>query len=239
MNKIGLLLLFVLCSTPFFAQNKEKNRDGDASEQREVRDFTRISTELAADIYIRQADTFSFVAKASEEALERMETRVKDGKLWITKPANWRFWNELEKVRIYITVPSLDDLIFSGAGNVYLKGHWKGDKMRIKLEGAYNLTALDVEIEDLKVQLDGVGNIDIGGKAPKAQLTLNGTGSIDAYDLTIQNARCAVNGVGKLECNVVEELIADVSGMGSVRYRGEPKNVRSSVSGLGKVKAEK
>ena len=34
-------------------------------------------------------------------------------------------------------------------------------------------------------------------------------------------------------------VVADVSGMGSVRYRGEPKNVRSSVNGLGKVKAEK
>ncbi len=239
MNKIALIWVFVLCATPFFAQNKEKKRDNDASEKRELRDFTSISTELAADIYIRQADTFSFVAEASEEALERMETRVKDGKLWISKPTSWKVWNELEKIRIYITVPFLDDLLFAGAGNVYLKGHWTGSKMRIKLEGAYNLTALDVAIEDLKVQLDGVGNIDIGGKAPKAQLTLNGTGSIDAYDLTIQNARCAVNGVGRLECHVVEELVADVSGMGSVRYRGEPKNVRSSVSGLGKIKAEK
>ena len=239
MNKIGLLLAFLFCATPFFAQNKEKKRDGDASEQRELRDFTSIDTELAADIYIRQADTFSFVAEASQEALDRMITRVKDGKLLIAKQSNWKLWNEFERIHIYITVPSLDDLLFSGAGNVVLKGHWTGKKMRIKLEGAYNLTALDVAIEDLKVVLDGVGNIDIGGKAPKAQLTLNGTGTIDAYDLTIQNARCAVNGVGKLECNVSDELIADVSGMGSVRYRGEPKNVRSSVSGLGKVKAEK
>lgn len=239
MNKIGLLLAFVLCATPFFAQNKERKREGDASEKRELRDFTNIDTELAANIYIRQADSFSFVAEASEEALEHMITRVKDGKLLIGKQSNWKLWNELERINIYMTVPSLDDLICSGAGNVVLKGHWTGQKMRIKLEGAYNLTASDVEIEDLKVVLDGVGNIDIAGKAPKAQLTLNGTGTIDAYDLTVQNARCAVNGVGKLECNVIEELIADVSGMGSVRYRGEPKNVKSSVSGLGKVKAEK
>ena len=240
MKKLGLLLVIIFCATPFFAQNKEgRKRDGDISEQRDVRDFTRIDTELAADIYIKQGDTFSFKAEASEQALEHTITRVKDGKLLIAKQSNWKFWNEFERIHIYITMPSLDDLVCSGAGNVVLQGHWTGAKLRIQLEGAYNLSALDVEIEDLKATLNGVGNIDLGGKAPKANLTLNGTGTIDAYDMVVQNARCSVNGVGKLACNVSDELVADVSGMGSVRYRGEPKNVRSSVSGLGKVKAER
>lgn len=239
MNRIGLLAILVMCTTPFFAQNKAKKRNGDVSEQRELRDFTRIDTELAADIYIRQGDSFSFSAEGSEESLERMETSVKNGELFITKQSKWKVWKELERLHIYITVPTLDDLVFSGAGNVVLEGHWEAPKMKIELQGAYNLSALDVAIVDLKVELNGVGSLDIGGKSTNGNLMVNGTGNIYAYDLAIQNARCTVNGVGKLECSVTDELVADVSGMGSVRYRGDPKNVKSSVNGLGKVKAEK
>lgn len=239
MKKIGLLLTFLLIATSFFAQNREKRRDSDISEHLDLRDFTTIEAELGADIYIRQADTFSVVVEGSEQGIDRMKTRVKDGKLLITKQYNWQFWNEFEKIRIYITAPVLDEFVFSGAGNVTLEGKWTGQKLHILLEGAHNVTANDVDIEELKVKLDGVGNLQIGGKAQKARLFLNGTGNIDAYDLTIQNARCAVNGIGRLECYVSDELVADVSGMGSVLYRGDPKNVRSSVSGLGKVKAQK
>ena len=239
MKKTGLLLALLISATPFFAQNKEKKRDSDISEQHEFRDFTSIEAELAADIYINQADTFSFVIEGSEQAIERMKMRVKDGKLLISKQYNWQFWNEFEKIRIYITAPMLDDLVFSGVGNVHLEGKWVGQKLNILLEGAHNVSAHNIDIDELKVRLDGVGNLEIGGKANKARLFLNGTGNIDAYDLTIQNARCAVNGIGRLECYVSDELIADVSGMGSVLYRGEPKNVRSSVNGMGKVKAQK
>ncbi len=239
MKKTGLLLIFLLVATNFFAQNREKRRNNDISEQLDLREFTAIQAELGADIYIRQADTFSVVVEGTEQAMERLKTRVKDGKLLITKQYNWQFWNEFERVRIYITAPTLDELVFSGVGNVSLQGKWTGQKLHILLEGAHNVTAKDVDIEELKVKLDGVGNLEIGGKAQTARLFLNGTGNIDAYDLIIQNARCAVNGIGRLECHVSDELIADVSGMGSVLYRGEPKNVRSSVSGMGKVKAQK
>ena len=239
MKKIGLLLTFLMVTTSFLAQNREKRRDNDISEQLDLRDFTAIEAELGADIFIRQADTFSVVVEGSEQGVERMKARVKDGKLLITKQYNWQFWNEFEKIRIYITAPTLEELVFSGAGNVSLQGKWTGQKLNILLEGAHNVTANDVDIEELKIKLDGVGNLQIGGKAQKARLFLNGTGNIDAYDLKIQNARCVVNGIGRLECYVSDELVADVSGMGSILYQGDPKNVRSSVSGLGKVKAQK
>ena len=239
MKKIGLLLTFFLVATSFFAQNREKKRDSDITERYNLSDFTAIDADLGADIYIRQADTFSIVIEGPEQGINRMTLRVKDGKLLITKQYNWQFWNEFEKVRIYITAPLLVEVAFSGAGNIVFQGKWAGEKLDILLEGAHNVTAKDVDINALKVKLYGVGNLTMGGNAQKARLFLNGTGNIDAYDLKIQNARCVVNGVGRLECYVTEELKADVSGLGSVYYRGDPKNVQSSVSGLGKVKAQK
>ena len=96
----------------------------------------------------------------------------------------------------------------------------------------------DVEIENLSVELSGVGNIDISGKANQAAINLSGTGNIDVLDLVIQDAHCNISGLGKLTCYVQNDLEAAVSGMGSIHYRGEPKSLRKSVSGIGKVKRD-
>ena len=56
----------------------------------------------------------------------------------------------------------LDEFVFSGAGNVALQGKWTAQKLNILLEGAHNVTANDVDIEELKIKLNGVGNLKIG-----------------------------------------------------------------------------
>lgn len=233
------LWVLLLCTTPFFAQNKEKKRNGDISDTREVSSFSAIDIELAADIYVRQADNYSLVAEGAESVLERIKTEVKDGKLLITTQSNWKNWNQFEKIKIYITTTTLDDLVFSGVGKVELEGKWTVQRLNLQLEGVHNVYIPNINLADLKVKFDGTGSVELGGQSEKASLIINGTGSIFANDLAVTNARCAVNGLGKLECNVTDELVADVSGMGSILYSGEPKKVRSSVNGLGKVKAQK
>jgi hypothetical protein len=60
---------------------------------------------------------------------------------------------------------------------------------------------------------------------------------LDAYDLQAYDVHCELNGVGRLDCFVNNNLDAEVSGLGSVYFAGEPKSVRKSVNGLGKIKA--
>ncbi len=240
MKKINAsLFALLLFATPFFAQNKEKKRESDITDKRNVGNFDALDIELAADIFVRQGDNSSVEVEGSESVLDRIKTEVKDGKLYVTTQSNWKNWNQFEKIRIYLTTPTLDEVTFSGVGKMTFKGKWVGEKMRLKLEGAHNVDMPDVALTEFIATFDGTGSLEVGGKADKAKMTLNGTGNIYASDLVVQYAKCAVNGVGKLECQVKEELVADVSGLGSILYWGDPKNVKSSVSGLGRVRAQK
>jgi hypothetical protein len=238
MKKINASLFALLfLATPFFAQNKEKKRDSHTTEKREVGTFDALDIELAADIFIRQGDSAQVEVEGPDDVLERIKTEVKDGKLYVTTQSNWKNWNQFEKIRLYLTVPTLNEVVFSGVGKMEMKGKWVGQKLKLKLEGAHNVYMPDLKLEEFIAIFDGTGSLEVGGNADKVKLTLNGTGSIFANDLVAQNAKCSVNGVGKLECQVSDELVADVSGLGSILYGGEPKNVRSSVSGLGRVRA--
>ncbi|MBL7817249.1 MAG: DUF2807 domain-containing protein [Saprospiraceae bacterium] len=240
MNKFAISLsLLLLGATTIFAQNKEKKYDSYESDKRELSKFDALDIEVAADIIIRQTDTYSFEANGPESVLERIKTDVKGNTLHITTQSNWKNWNQFEKIKIYIGVPTLTEIDFSGVGKLELKGKWTGSSLKINLDGAHNVYMPNIAFDEFVATFDGTGSLEVSGQAEKAKLTLNGTGNIYANDLVSQNARCTVNGVGRLECYASNELTAEVSGLGSIYYWGDPKNVRSSINGLGKVKPQK
>lgn len=230
MKKIMSLTLLLLS---VFLSAQEKRRS-DSSEIRELTNFTGISTGLAANVYLRQGDTYSFKVVGRTRLLERLETTIKDSVLRIRLRRDNDFFNDFERISIYIIAPSFERLDFSGAGKIVSENTLTGTKLRVFQSGAHGVD-LDLNYEQISVEMSGVGSIYLRGKTQKADLEMSGTGSIDAYDLTIQDAECGVSGLGSISCFVENNLYAKVSGLGSVKYKGEPKYFKKSVSGLGKV----
>lgn len=231
MKKIIILTLPILFSFSLSAQTKKRS---DSTEIRELTNFTRISTSLAANIYLRQGDTFSFKAVGRTHLLERLETTIKDSVLRIRLRRDNDFFNDFERISLYITAPSFEQLDFSGIGKIVCENRLTGSKLQVYQSGAHGVD-LDIDYAQISVDMSGVGSIYLLGKTQKADLEMSGTGSIDAYDLTIQDAECGVSGLGSISCFVENNLYAKVSGMGSVKFKGEPKHFKKSVSGLGKV----
>lgn len=231
MKKIIAFTIALCFSISLLAQEKKAS---DSLETRDLKGFTGISASLAANIYLRQSDTFSFKAVGRSRLLERLETTVKDSILRIRLHKDNDFFNDMERVSIYISAPSFEEFDFSGFGKIVSENTLKGTKLRVFQSGAHGVD-LDLDYEELSVQMSGIGSIELRGKTQKADLEMSGTGNIDAYDLTVQNAECGVSGLGSISCFVENDLYAKVSGLGSVKYKGEPKHFKKSLSGLGKV----
>ena len=209
-------------------------RHSDSTEIRDLKGFTGISAGLAANIYLKQGDTYSFKVVGRSRLLERLETSVKDSVLRIRMQDDLDILKDLERVNIYITAPSFQRLVFSGAGKVESDTKLTGERLFVEHSGAHSID-LDVDFTHIEAEMNGVGNIYLKGKANFARLEMSGTGSIDAYDLVVQDANCSVSGLGSIQCFAENDLKTNVSGLGSVKYRGEPKYFKKSVSGLGRV----
>jgi hypothetical protein len=68
------LLLFLLLNTVFiFGQNKHDT----SIERPDLTNFSKVSIELAADVYIRQSDSFRCRINGSESNLEEVKAAVK------------------------------------------------------------------------------------------------------------------------------------------------------------------
>ncbi len=65
--------------------------------------------------------------------------------------------------------------------------------------------------------------------------TLTGSGKVLAANLETDKCDIRISGSGDVEINVKSELEANISGSGSVSYKGNPNHVNSHASGSGHI----
>jgi hypothetical protein len=211
-----------------FAQRETKNF--------EVKDFTSVDVRVAASVFLTKGDTFKCRVEGRERHVKRIDISIKNNQL-IVKTLKDDFWDFNEReVYIYIEMPDIESLEFSGAGSITSKSAWSGEKIKVALSGAGNIELSNIEYKNIKADMSGAGNMTLSGKATEIDMDMSGAGNIDAVHLTAEKGICDVSGVGRISCDVSGDLQAHVSGIGGIRYKNKPTNLSKSISGIGKVK---
>lgn len=94
------------------------------------------------------------------------------------------------------------------------------------------------KLDSLNININGAGSLELSGDCARAEITVNGAGSIDADRLICTNAAVEIRGAGSCEIHVTDTLDADVSGVGAVRYSGDPETVNRSGGGIVSVSGD-
>ena len=96
---------------------------------------------------------------------------------------------------------------------------------------------LEMEVRKVELELSGASAVTFQGTAQQLEADLSGAGNLSAYELRVRDAVVKLSGVGGAQIYVTDNLQAKVSGVGAIRYRGEPQNIQREVSGVGSIKA--
>jgi hypothetical protein len=122
----------------------------------------------------------------------------------------------------------------SGSGEIDLRGRCRGFDSDVSGSGKVML-AVDISGE-ADFSVSGSGRIGASGSAKSVQTNISGSGKVLAADLVTERCLVRISGSGDVEINVKNELDANISGSGSVAYKGNPSKVNSHASGSGKVR---
>jgi hypothetical protein len=185
-----------------------------AEQTRPLAAFSEVSVKGAVNMVVEVGKAQSVQLSGDDKYLNRVETKVVDGKLLITFPKNTN--NVSSDSKILITVPALRAFHVEGAGSAELN-NISGDIIDIGFQGAGRLVAK--------------------GKVKHLKLYAQGVGDVDTKDLLAQRADVSFEGIGAVKVYASERLDATVQGMGSLNYYGNPKTINKSVEGIGSVKA--
>lgn len=207
-RSIGTLALAALMGTTMLVTSSLAH-GGEATESRDLNEFNRVVIQGAMDIVIEAGKSQSVKVSADEDYLDRIETRVDDGTLYITQEG--RRWHDAD-VDIEISVRNLDGIF---------------------LEGAADVEATGIDSDNFELEIDGAGDFTLEGSCGTGTFEINGAGDIDAEGLKCKNIDVTINGAGDIDAYASESVEAEMNGVGNITICGDPDKVRPPHSWFG------
>jgi Putative auto-transporter adhesin, head GIN domain len=122
----------------------------------------------------------------------------------------------------------------SGSGKIDLKGTCQSFDSDISGSGRVVMNASIKERATFGIS--GSGKIEATGVAKDVKAVITGSGKLATADLEVEKCEVRITGSGDVKINVKSELDANITGSGSVMYKGNPNHVNSHASGSGHVK---
>ncbi len=137
-------------------------------------------------------------------------------------------------LRIQVDAKGMMEANVSGSGDIEVQGNCKSLESKVSGSGKVNY---DGAIADrANVNVSGSGKIIASGTARQIKTTISGSGEVRAANLEVEKCEVRISGSGDVQINVKSELDANISGSGTVSYKGSPSQVNSHSSGSGKVR---
>jgi hypothetical protein len=197
-----------------------------------VHNFRSINANGLYKLNIVEDPETKAVINGRPEDINNIDMHVDGDELVIDFKNKLRHWDRnRDQVTINISVPGLDHIKLSGATKAIIKG-FDSDNMEMEISGASTVEA-DIEVRTLRVRIDGASNLTLNGEGVSLIANVEGASGIDAFEYEVKNGDLKVSGASNARVNVTENLEANTSGFGKIRYKGEPNDVNVHGSGSG------
>ena len=145
---------------------------------------------------------------------------------------------EIKDVKIIAKINSANINSFKIEGAGYIKSNiiQKAQNIKTEIEGAGSLE-LKINNNSIENKIEGLGNITLSGRTDNAKTEIEGAGNLNAFELETNNTYVSIEGLGNANVNASEKLEANISGIGNLTYKGNPKEIFKNKDGLGSIKA--
>jgi hypothetical protein len=208
-----------LASGEYSEERPRAQRSGPvASVSRDLSGFDRIDARGMWEIDVERGDAWDVVLAYSEDAEDRLDVRVENGRLILEEEGRGWSWfgRGDETIEATITMPALEGIDLAGASELTLAG-FSGDGLDITASGAIEIHGSDGSYRELTLIVSGAGDVDLD-------------------EMVFDDARVVLSGAGDIKLNMNGGVLAgSVSGAGHISYRGTVRQENVVTSGFSSV----
>jgi len=193
------------------------NALADYTEERDVDAFTSVKMDGMMDITIEVGGEQSVrITTNKQRYLDDITTSVRDGRLLIDFDVGGNIFSLFRNIdiEVHITVPSLDG---------------------VELEGMGDFEIHNVDSENFRAVLDGMGSVDIDGTCDSATFIIDGLGDLNARGFECKSVKLVMDGMGDADIFASEFADVDLDGMGDVDIYGNPARTKFREDGMGDI----
>ena len=193
--------------------------------------FSKVQLDGGYEVLLIQGNDESISIQVEKDFIKNVKTAIKDGKLHIYNEKNDQDYT----VRLIIRFKNIEEIEFNGGVSLKCKQPLTLSSLNLHVAGGADIK-MQLNVKELKCNLDGGVNAEFAGKVSNLTLNLNGAGRIDAEKLKAENVNAKIAGAGFAVVSGSNIVDAEISGIGSIEYTGNPVKVKSVVNGLGSIK---
>ncbi|MFD3000370.1 head GIN domain-containing protein [Pontibacter toksunensis] len=225
----------VVCGMLFFsACDDVQCIKGNGNEERRtltLQPFSELEANGDFKVYITQGEPQKVEVVGESNILSDLSTQVRNGKWEIEHESCVR---RAEPVEVYITMPEVKALYLNGSGLINSENKLDVEELPVQVNGSGKI---DLELDASKVitRVTGSGEVWLSGRTAMQKINMSGSGRAATADLAAEDVTVNLSGSGEAEVRASKSLTADVSGSGKVYYYGNPAVVSTNISGFGKV----
>ncbi len=234
---IVLSLLLLSAASIAFAQPTKKTI--------EVPEFKSIYVNSNYTVYLKQTNKQEVNVEADPDIFALTKIFVENGVLMINverKPdtGSKTIWQKIDDIKlkavmkVMVSVKNINELQVNSGGKIISENSIATDYVSLAVSGSGSMD-LDIKGNNVKTEVSGDGNITLKGYATTNDIYISGSGSLNAFPCELESAKAKVSGSGTCEISVTNKLEATVLGSGSIKHKGNTKEVNKKVYGSGSV----
>lgn len=170
-----------------------------STQELDLEPFEHIDAEGNIRLYLKQAESINTVVEASDsEDIEDYKIEVVGGTLFVMLREQSRGFKPTPKLTLRVEHPNLKSVDLDGLVYLYAENTLKGESLRVKGDGMIR-GDLDVIVDRLKIDLDGMCKMTVVGRARESDLRVDGMGKIDARGLTSKRLHQSADGLASIK----------------------------------------
>jgi hypothetical protein len=203
------------------------------SQVRNLSTFSGVKAAEGVDVYLKKGTKESARVEVSGTSPDNVITEVSGSYLKV----HMREGGHTGKitVKVYVTYVKVDKLSSSSGGNIFSEETIKSATLDVQASSGGSIE-VSTESESVNACASSAGQIEIQGKTSKFSGEVSSGGQVDAYDLEAKSVNLEASSGGHLKASVSENIVANASSGGSIRYRGDPSKSMTNSSSGGSVK---
>lgn len=197
-----------------------------------LNNFSRVEAGGNFMVTIVKGDSFNITVSGCEDDVLDTKATIVAGKLDVRFNTPTR---QHGVVGIYITMLSIAGFDISGTSNIRLLNFGDQQQLSGRVSGVSKAT-LDVTADSLLLDVSGQSNVELTGTAIYVRADVTGQSNLSTYGLSDnEKTSVVVSGQSLAKVFCKNELIADVSGQSTLRYKGNPSIKQITSTGQSKV----
>jgi hypothetical protein len=225
----------VVVSFTDYNSEMETGRGPMVEKRFETAPYTEVEIDANLAVVYSKEPSDAVVVEIQENLAEFLNVEVRDGVLTVSAERTFMVTNAGDMPILYVFAPELVCLRAGGAFEFRGGDVVSGERFTLYAAGSADIN-MDLDVRTLELRLSGASRARLSGAAEEARIQASGACELNALDLETVRAVVDINGAGSAAISCSETLDASLSGVASLKYRGEPV-MTTSIQGAGSIQA--